>query len=156
MDYTTLTTTPNTLVYTADITTGVPPIALSGSAGFIKADAAINVEVQSGCDTAPCKFRAQLYSPDYGYMNYWYSTVTLQGAGARAMMPITGVARVGSGNKQIQLLMWQNTGTGIGTGTARAFGDITLSYYPFGGTGNDVMAPSPQGGTPSGDPNRAR
>jgi hypothetical protein len=121
------------------ITPGLPAGALPGAAGFLQANAKVNVLLldETGC---PCAFGASLFLEGHGFMDSDDSYVTLRSVGEVGTIPLTGARRITtSGAKVVRVRMW-------GDGEAVANGDLTATYFPFGATGGNVLGPAPDEG----------
>lgn len=133
-----------TTVWTGTITPGLPAGILSGAKGFIKADVNLTLgDYYTASQLATtCKVRGALYLDGTGYMSDRYSDVSLFTEAARQAqsMSMTGVAAVSSpGTKYVRVRLATFGGD---CSNINAYGNLTLSYYPFGGTGENALSPS--------------
>jgi hypothetical protein len=122
--------------WTHTMTPGVPSNALAGAQGFIKTDATITLLADdlTGC---PCQIRGALFVTGVGYMVSYYTDVTLDTLNQRLVMAMTGAIPVGSGTKTVEVRLFRVSG-GDGT-NIEAYGNVTSTYYPFGGSGTNTL-----------------
>lgn len=111
---------------TTTITTGVASGTV-GTNGFVKSDAA--VQVLSDCDSV---YRAMLVLQGYGYMDAWGGWQSIP-AGTYGDLSLSAAAPAGPGVKTIEVRIWG------GCGGAQSVGNVTTSYFPFGGTGGNAL-----------------
>jgi hypothetical protein len=116
------------------ITVGLPSNALAGATGFLEGHASITIYgPSSGC---PCGYQAALYDlTDADYFSATGQILTVSDSESGHITLSGAIDTTISGAHTIQLRVWRVSGTGTG---ARAHGDATVSYHPFGSTGGST------------------
>ena len=136
--HTSVPTTETPAWHTFSITTGMPGGALSGATQFVKADADLSIVLDdaTGC---PCTFRGALYMTGVGYLQAFFTDITLTTVGEIKVMAMTGVHGVTTtGAQTIEVRVFRYSGGG----SASAYGQATAEVFPFGSTGGNILSPS--------------
>jgi hypothetical protein len=127
-------------LFAVDITPGLPSGALTGAAGFVKADAEVRLKLTSAGSSCPCLVHLSLWSPDNadngGFLDgAFYAEARLSATDPVATVPITGAMKVTSSGSKTVWVVGHYHGT---SETFTVFSNISLTYLPFGPSGTDV------------------
>ncbi len=127
-------------LFAIDITPGLPSGALTGAAGFVKADAEVRLKLTSAGSSCPCLVHLSLWSPDNadnsGFLDgAFYAEARLSATDPVATVPITGAMKVTSSGTKTVWVVGHYHGTAE---TFTVFSNVSLTYLPFGPAGTNV------------------
>lgn len=131
------------------ITVGLPPGSLAGAAGFVQADGYLQLHTvnATGC---PCILEAFTNLDGLPMTSLTSITTIPAGGDTWAMLPITGVRAVTTSGVHTVNLNARASGTSSWTANA----ELVASYFPFGGTGTNVLGQA-SSATPGSGPGTA-
>ena len=144
-------TPTETALWEIAITPGLAEEALAGATGFVKVDGNLVISQWTNQTACPCSYAARPYLEGYGYMDGdAISQVTIPSQGSNGefvTLPINGVGEVTPNSDgsvddavvELRVWRWHTTSGAVGS-TASAKANLTLAYYPLGGTGTNVLS----------------